>query len=156
MLVFDGEIEVAGATDIARLRRVPEKVEEVMGTIVENYGPAMEAAPPGGTDITGLYRLLGEHAAQLPGYRLEATILTDGLNNLGVNTERALSHDEAVALADHVTVPQLPDASITVAGLGRVADGALPSPVIEGLVAFYTRICENTGAQSCLAVTDWR
>lgn len=156
VLIYDAEIEVAGATDIARLRRVPEKVAEVMETITANYGPAMSSVPKGGTDITGLYRLLGEHAAQQPGYRLEATILTDGLNNLGVNTERALSHDEAVALADQVAVPQLPDASITVAGLGRVADGALPSPVIEGLVAFYTRVCENTGASQCLAVTDWR
>ncbi|HTL42080.1 MAG TPA: hypothetical protein VL294_11465 [Pseudolysinimonas sp.] len=156
VLVYDGEVEVAGATDIARLRRVPEKVEEVMAIITENYGPAMEAAPEGGTDITGLYRLLGEHAAQLPEYRLEATIVTDGLNNLGVNTERALSHDDAVALADQITVPALPEASITVAGLGRVAEGTLPSNVIEGLVAFYTRLCENTGASQCLAVTDWR
>lgn len=155
--IFDEEIEVDGATDISRLRKVPAKVDEVMAEITATYDSAMSSLPEGGTDVVGLYRLLGEYSAQQPNYRLEGTILSDGLNNLGINTEQQLSADQATALADQVNLPTLPaDSTITVAGLGKVAEGTLPSTTIEGLVAFYTRLCDNTGASTCLAVTDWR
>jgi hypothetical protein len=155
--IYDGEIKLEGATDIANMRKVDDEVESIMEEISADYESAMSSVPEGGTDIVGLYRLFGEQAQQLPDYQLEVTVLTDGLNNLGVNTEREMSTEEATALADSVNVPTLPtNSSITVAGIGRTADGALPSPVISGLVTFYTRLCDNTGAETCLAVTDWR
>lgn len=154
--IFDQAITLPGATDNARLRRVPDAVTEIMEHITASHGDAIAAVPGGGTDVVGLYRLAGEHQKQLgDGYQLNLIIRTDGLNNLGVNTERALSEDEAIALADQVVVPTLPGASIHVSGLGRVAGTPLPSTVIDGLVTFYDRLCENTSAASCTIVTDY-
>lgn len=154
--VYDGELELHGATDIARLKKVDELLAEVMTEVRENYGPAIASLPQTGTDVVGLYRLAAEHAAQLEGYAVEFTILTDGVNNLGINAGVVLTGEEAVALADTVEVPDLTGVTVTVAGLGRVAGDPLPSEMVEGLVAFYDRLCENTGASSCLSVTDWR
>lgn len=155
--IFDDEIELEGATDISRMRKVSAEVEAAMEEITDRYDTTISALPDGGTDVVGLYRLFGEHTQQLPDYRLEGTVLTDGLNNRGLKTARILSAKEATMLADGVSVPSLSsDASITVAGLGRTAEGTVPSASIDGLVTFYTRLCENTGAGSCLAVTDWR
>lgn len=155
--IYDGNLNLPGATDNARLRRVPAAVKQVMTDIRANYGPAVAALPGGGSDIAGMYRLIGEHATQRPGTRLEATIYTDGLNNIGVSLDQTLSRDEAFALADTVAVPHLPKgAQITVVGLGRVAGDPLSSSFITGLVAFYDRLCTNTGAGQCLSVTDGR
>jgi hypothetical protein len=155
--IFDQEISLHGATDNARLRGVPEKVTEIMDEIGAQYNDAMNAAPAGGTDVTGLYRLAGEHQRQLGShYQLNFVILTDGLSNLGISTEQVLSSEEAVSLADEVTVPELAGASVSVTGLGRVAGNPLPSRVIDGLVSFYDALCAKTGASKCLSVTDWR
>jgi len=157
--VYDSEIELPGATENARLRKVPDAVAEVMGEIRETYAGAIAALPGGGTDINGLYRLAAEQQAQFgDGYQLNFVILTDGLNNLSgvVLDSHALSLEQAIALADQVHVPELPGATVTVAGLGRIAGQPAPSELVEGLVAYFDRLCENTGAASCLSVTDWR
>lgn len=157
--VYDGELEIRGATEVGRLRRVPEAVDVVQAEVKAGYGPAIAALPSGGTDINGIYRLAGEQQAQLGDeYQTVFTVLTDGMNNLGgiVLNDGALSLEQATALADQVPVPQLPGAEITVAGLGRVTGGAAPSQLVAGLVAYYDRLCARTGAASCLSVTDWR
>lgn len=156
-LIYDSELSLPGATDNARLRRVPAAVDQAMGDVKSEYREAIASLPGGGSDISGVYRLLGEEAAQRNGMRLEATILTDGLNNIGVSLDHTPTTDEAIALADSVSVPKLPaGAEITVVGLGRVAGDPLPSTFVEGLVSFYDRLCANTGAGHCLSVTDRR
>lgn len=157
--VYDGEFDLSGATDIARLRHVPDAVAAVDAQIGANYAAAIASLPGGGTDINGLYRLAGEQQAQFGNdYHLVFAVLTDGMNNLDgvVLDDGALTPEQASALADQVPVPQLPGAEITVAGLGRVADGTVPSDLVAGLVAYYDRLCARTGAASCLSVTDWR
>lgn len=157
--IYDGELDISGATDIARLRRVPEALDAVQAEVKASYGPAIAGLPTGGTDINGIYRLAGEQQAQLGDeYQTVFTILTDGMNNLGgvVLDGGALSPEQASALADHVPVPQLSGAEVTVAGLGRVTGGTAPSELVAGLVAYYDRLCARTGAASCLSVTDWR
>lgn len=155
--IYDGDLNLPGATDNARLRRVPAAVKQVMRDIRSAYEPAIAALPGGGSDIAGMYRLIGEHAAQQSGMRLEATLYTDGLNNIGLSLDHTLTKEEATTLADTVTVPHLPaGAQISVIGLGRVAGDPLPSSFIAGLATFYDRLCTNTGAGHCLAVTDGR
>lgn len=157
--VYDGEFDLPGATDNARLRHVPEAVEAAMAKVTDNYAPAIASLPAGGTDINGIYRLAGEQRAQLgDGYQLIFVVLTDGMNNLNgaVLDTSALTPEQAAALADKVPVPHLPGAEVTVSGLGRLAGGAAPSDLVAGLVAYYDRLCIRTGAASCLSVTDWR
>ncbi|SMD14521.1 hypothetical protein [Kibdelosporangium aridum] len=156
-LLFDGLLKQDGATDNARLKRVPEAVTGVMDKVRSGYGPAVQALPQTGSDIHAQYRLAAEWIQQLGGsYRLDLSIMSDGIQNVGVDLgARPLSKQEAEMLADKVTVPKLPGASVTVAGLGRVAEGAPPSALAEGLVHYFQRLCERTHAASCTAVSDY-
>lgn len=153
--IYEGDLAVEGATDLAKLRRVPGLVEDVMAEVTKNYTPAVALLPKGGTDVTGLLRLLEEAQALRPDMELEASIMTDGLNNQGVVIDRVLSPEEAAALADTVTVPQL-SGSIAIVGIGRVAGDPLSSDFIAGMKVFYTRLLERTGASSVLVMTDGR
>lgn len=155
--IYDGDLALTGATDNARLRRVDALVETVMAEITATYGDAIAALPGGGSDITSVYRLAGEYATQLgDGYQLHLYVLTDGLNNIGTDlTSQVLSPDQATDLASTVNVPALPGSSITVAGLGRINGDPAPSALVEGLVAFYDALCQKTGAESCISVTDY-
>lgn len=154
--LYDGEVTIQTPTENARLKRVPNALNQVMREIVTAFDPAVEALPQDGSDVLAAYRLFAEQAVQLPESRLDAYLLTDGLTNVGpVQITGALTKDEAAALAEQVDVPSLPaDSSLTVAGLGRVAGDPVPSDVIAGEVAFYTALCEETGAGECLAITD--
>ena len=155
--IYDDGLSLPGATENARLRRVDALVEKVMAEITAKYGDAIAALPGGGSDITSVYRLAGEYAAQLgDGYQLHLFVLTDGLNNIGTDlTLQVLTPEQATDLASAVNVPALPGSSITVAGLGRIDGDAAPSALVEGLVAFYNALCVKTGAKTCVSVTDY-
>ena len=155
--IYDGDLSLPGATTNARLRRVDALVENVMAEITAKYSDAIAALPDGGSDITSVYRLAGEYAAQLgDGYQLHLYVLTDGLNNIGTDlTSQVLTTEQATDLASTVSVPALPGSSITVAGLGRIDGDAAPSALVEGLVAFYDALCVKTGAKTCVSVTDY-
>lgn len=156
-ILFDGSPHLDGATVNARLKRVPGVVGGVMATIRKGYGPAVARLDRGGSDITAQYRLAGEWRAQLGGNaRLHLYLLTDGFQTVGVDLDaKALSRREAVALAGRVVMPKLPRAVVVVAGLGRVAGKPPRSDVVEGLVAYYDRLCHRAGAAQCRAVTDY-
>jgi hypothetical protein len=155
--LFDGPLHLDGTTDNARLKRAPVLVETVMDQIKKAYGPAVAGLSGGGSDITAQYRLASEWIGQLGGnLKLYLYLLTDGFQNIGIDLgARALTRQEAAALADQAAVPQLPGASVVVAGLGRVAGNPPPSQVVEGLVAYYDRLCKRTGAARCVSVTDY-
>ena len=154
--IYDGDLEAPGSTDLAKLRRVPDMVDEVMAEATKNYAPAVKLLPEGGTDVTGPFRLLGEARDLRPDMALQVTINTDGLTNQGIVIDHTLTEAEATALADTVAVPDLSGASISVVGIGRTTGDPLPSDFIAGLKAFYTRLCANTDAAKCLVVTDGR
>lgn len=154
--VYDGDLTAPGATDIAKLRAVPKLVDEAMATVTTNYSTAVQQLPQGGTDVTGLFRLLGEARALRPDMRLQASIYTDGLTNQGTVIDHPLADTEATALAETVPVPDLSGAAVSVVGIGRVTGDPLSSDFIAGLKAFYTRLLERTGADPILVVTDGR
>lgn len=156
--LFDGELELPGATDIARLRRAPGLVEEVMGAVTESYREALSVPPlADGSDVTGQYRLAYEYGAQLgDGYKLEFLLGTDGFQTTGTSAfDHPLSADEAAQLAERLDLPALPGASVIVAGLGKVRGTPPPSEVVEGLVRFYDAVCARTRAAECRSVTDF-
>lgn len=157
--VFDGDLHLPGATDNARLRRVDQLVSDTMASISGKLPQALASLPGGGSDITSVYRLGSEYAAQLgDGYKLHLYVLTDGLNNIGVSLDsQVLSPEQATGLANQVAVPTLPtDASVTVAGLGQIDGAPVPSALVEGLVVFYDALCHKTGAATCVSVTDYQ
>lgn len=156
-VLFEGSLKQAGATDNARLLRIPEAVASVMDTVRTGYGPAAAALSQAASDVVGQLRLGGEWAGQLgEPYRLSMVLLTDGFQTTGVNlAARAYETKELLKLADKPAAPKLPGATVTFAGLGRVAKGAPASRIVEGLVTYYTRLCERTEAATCQAVTDF-
>lgn len=156
-VLFDGALKMDGATENARLKRVPEAVADVMNKVRSAYAPAVQALPQSGSDITAQLRLAAEWKQQLGGnYRLDLTVLSDGFQNIGVDLgARALSKQEAELLAAQPAVPKFSGASVVIAGLGRIAEGAPPSAVVEGLVSYYTKLCQRTEASSCTVVSDY-
>lgn len=155
--LFDGSLPLHGATDNARLKRVPTVVGDAMAKIRAVYDPAVAGLKSKGSDIPGQYRLAGEWANQVGNdYKLRLVILTDGFQTVGVDLyETPLTKQQAADLAARTTVPELTGASVTVAGLGRVGGEPPRSDVVEGLVAYYTDLCEKTKAAKCLSVTDY-
>lgn len=155
--LFDAPLQLEGATDNARLKRVPKLVEDVMSTIRKAYAPAVAHLDQRGSDITAQYRLGAEWISQLGGkLQLHLYVLTDGFQTAGVNLyDHALSKQEAVTLAKRLAMPKLTGATVVVAGLGRVAGTPPSSKVVEGLVAFYDELCKQSGAAKCVSVTDY-
>jgi hypothetical protein len=155
--LYDGVLRPPGATTNARLRRVPKLVDKAMSQIRSGDASAVAKLPGGGSDIIAQYRLAGEWISQLGGgYRLRFVLLTDGFQTTGVNFYRqALTKQAAIALADRTTVPKLPGASVTVAGLGRVAGSPPSSATVNGLATYYDALCARTGAAACTSVIDY-
>lgn len=156
-VLADRPLHLEGATDNAKLKKVSPLVAEVMASLRDKYAEAVKSLPDSGTDVSAMYRLAAEWAAQVGApYRLHLYLLTDGFQTVNFRLDdRARSRDEAARLAGEVAVPQLPGASVLVAGLGRVADHPPASSVVDGLIAFYDALCAKTSAVSCTSVTDY-
>lgn len=156
--LFDASLRQAGATDNARLRRVPDAVKAAMSTIRAAYEAAAKGLDQRASDIIGQYRLAAEWLHQLGGnLALHLTLLTDGFQNEGVNLgAQALDPQQAKALVEEVPVTRLSGASVVVAGLGRVAGPPPSSKVVEGLVAYYDALCHRAAAAVCISVSEFQ
>jgi hypothetical protein len=157
VVLYDGELSLPGATDNARLRRVPDLVTTVMATVTGAYGAKIGQLSPGGSDIVAQYRLAAEYLQQLGAdYQLHLVLLTDGFQTAGISLGSApLTKDAATTMAANNDLPKLPGASITVAGIGKVTGQPPSSTVVDGVIAFYDAVCKKAKAASCLSVTDY-
>lgn len=156
--LFDGSVRQPGATDNARLQRVPGAVSAVMATVRAAYAPAVKGLGTGGSDITGQYTLASQWFQQLGGtYQLHVDLLTDGFQTVGVDlTTHVLDQQEANTLASQTAVPQLPGAIVTVAGIGRVTGSVPSSDMVDGLVSYYSDLCHRMAAARCVSVSDFQ
>jgi len=153
--LFDGDLTLTGATEVARLRRIPGVQDRVVEMVAKNYEAI--SGLRGGSDVVGQVRLSGEYLNQLgPDYVLSATYVTDGLQNVGgVKPSVVASAAEATQLGSDVAVPTLSGADITIVGLGN-RNGLKPtSRVTELLVAFYTALCKQMDAARCIVASDY-
>lgn len=156
--LFDGSLRQSGATDNARLRRVPGAITATMTTIRKAYASAATGLDQAASDIIAQYRLAGEWQRQLGGANaLQLYLLTDGFQTTGVNLSgHALDRRQAAALAERPSVPRLTGAKVVVAGLGRVAGRPPRSNMVEGLVAYYDALCHRMAAATCVSVSDYQ
>lgn len=156
--LFDGSLKQAGATDNARLQRVPKAVDATMANIRQAYDSAVAGLDQRSSDIIAQYRLASEWLHQLGDANgLHLYLLTDGFQTAGVDLgSQALDQQQAAALAEQVSVPTLTGAKIVVAGLGRIAGPPPPSSVVEGLVAYYDALCHRMAAATCISVSDFQ
>jgi hypothetical protein len=157
-VLYDGSLVQPGATENARLLRVPGAVASVMDQVKKGYGPAVTGLEPHDSDILGQYTNAAQWTQQLGGgYRLHLYLLTDGFETAHFNFyAQPPTPDNSASLAQQVAVPSLAGAEVVTAGLGREAGPAAPSTVVDGLVAFYNAVCHKTGAAKCVSVSDYQ
>jgi len=146
--LYDGELRPRGATENARLLRVPHLVAQVREQVVRALPGAFAELSGRGADPLSQFSAAEQFRRQLgPGYALHVVIETTGLVRGSDPATADPTTDEAV--------PDLRGADVVVAGIGKVGRAApTPSPVVEALRRFYGGMCERTHAASCLVITD--
>lgn len=154
--IFDGTLTVDAPTQNAKQRKAEQLAEQAIDTINANYDTALAGITGSGTDVIGMLTLFQQKAARYPDATAHHVLLTDGLQNVSVDPTTATSVEAAQELADQQRVPDLSGAELTIVGIGRQAQGELPSTVIENVTAFWERICQNTQAATCRVSTDGR
>jgi hypothetical protein len=139
--LYDGELRPRGATENARLLRVPQLVAHVRNRVEQTLPDALAELSGRGADPLSQFTAAEQFRRQLgPGYALRVVIETSGF-------VRRL--DAATA------VPDLRGADVVVAGIGKAGRAApATSERVEALRRFYERLCERTHANSCLVITD--
>ncbi len=158
--VFDGDLRADGATETARLRKMPKIVDETLNTINAALPAARGKLPADGTDTTAQYQAAAEYFAQAMAAAgatsMTFTVLTDGISTVPTGlTDHGLTTGEATRLARTVTPAQLPGVAVRIIGVGRTSgDEQLPSAYVDALKAFQTEVCRASRAASCLIVTD--
>lgn len=155
--LHDGEVSLPGATENARLRRSEKAVQDAVQQVAANYPAAIRKVSPAHSDITAEFRLASEYKQQLGAdYHLDFTVLTDGLQTLGPRITKPIAVADARKVASAVKVPSLEGASVTIAGVGKVATGGVPSSALtNSLVAYWNEVCRKTKAARCSVVTDY-
>jgi hypothetical protein len=138
--LYDGELRPRGATENARLLRVPDLAARVRAHVKAALPSALAQLSGQGADPLSQFTAAEEFRRQLgPGYALHVVIATSGL----------------ARHVDTVTIPDLRGADVVVAGIGK-GGRAAPTPTrdVEALRRFYGRVCERTRAHSCLVISD--
>ena len=154
--LFDDELRPRGATENARLLRVPQLVDQVTEHVEEALPGVLAEVSGRGADPVSQFAAADQFRRQLgPGYALHAVIETSGLRrDLPTAENLALGRTPSEPAAD-ASVPNLAGAEVVVAGLGKVGRRApMPSSAVEALRAFYGKLCEQTNADSGLVITD--
>ncbi|PPF20836.1 hypothetical protein C5B95_07160 [Rathayibacter sp. AY1A7] len=162
VILLDTDLEPAGATENARLRRVEELVDANLATAKEAYNTALPELDTGGTDMTAAYFSLADYITERDSVVGEqvysAQVETDGIQNVGIDLSApSLSVESSEALTSSVHLPQLDERiSVTFLGIGKVAGTEQPSTdYVNGLKAFWSATCKATGAGSCTVLTDF-
>jgi hypothetical protein len=146
--LFDAELRLRGATENARLLRVPHLVDQVTEHVRKALPSVLTEVSGQGADPLSQFASAEQFRRQLgTGYALHVVIETSGLVRDFPTA--------APELASNTAVPDLRGSDVVVAGLGKVGRGApTPSPLVEELRVFYGKICKRTNADSCLVITD--
>jgi hypothetical protein len=148
--LYDGELRPPGATENARLLRVPNLVEQVMKHVRRQLPEVLAEVSGQSADPVSQFGAAEQFRRQLgPGYALHVVIETSGFGR-DVPTSQNVS-----GLAGSTVVADLSGADVVVAGIGKVGRSApTPTRMVDALRAFSTETCERTNARSCLVITD--
>ncbi|MGF0319237.1 hypothetical protein [Nocardia fluminea] len=157
--VYDGPLHAAGATENARLKRVPKMVDDVMDAVKANLPKAAATLSRDGKDVASQLGLSAEFGRQLDPdgtrYVLDIVITTDGAQTASPSlTDPNLTVTRAEHLAQQVTPVDLSGAAVRMTDIGKAPGRSLPSSYVDALKAFFRRVCEASKAASCLIVTD--
>lgn len=150
--LFEGRIELSGATNQARARRLGPAVEAVADQISDSFDNAVPSLEGGGSDPVAQLQLFGEWMGQVGDGDFQFLALTDGFQNAGISVDQIVADPGAAAAA--FVLPDLSGADVKFAGIGELANGAPPTEVVDALKSFYDGLCQHTGADTCTVVTE--
>lgn len=150
--VFDDGLHPMGATENARLIRVPGIVSKAVGEVEQGMPAAFRQLTRNGADPVAQLAAARDFSDELgPGNAVFVLIETSGPPHL---ITPGFTKAAAVKLARQVSAPDLRGATVTFAGLGRVGAGAPPATTtIDALRTYFETVCRRTGAR-CRAVAD--
>jgi hypothetical protein len=152
--LFDDELALAGATEIAQFRRLSGLIEAVDKEVAKNYAAASGLAV--GSDITSQLRLADEFRDQLgSAYAVSVVVVSDGFQNAGLDPHSIVDPAMAPEVAAQVPGPDLDGIDLTFTGIGNVTGTPPGSQTTEALIAFYQAICARANANRCTVVTDY-
>ncbi|MGY0386395.1 hypothetical protein ACWZJV_05430 [Nocardioides sp. WG-D5] len=150
--LFEGRIELRGATNQAKARRLGKAVDAVGEQVTGSYTDAVATLDQDGSDIVAQLRLAAEWASQTDEGQLHVLLLTDGLQNTGVTLAQIVHSPEDAASS--FAVPDLSGSEVTFSGIGQVAQDAPATEVVDAVKTFYNTLCTRTGADRCEVVTE--
>ncbi|WP_406740206.1 OmpA family protein [Streptomyces atratus] len=118
----------------------------------------LSAGAPGTdrTDVLGALAAADDQLGTRDG-RQRIVVATDGLTNVGCADLRSVGFEGMAEIRAAVErcrkageLPDLAGTEVNLVGIGRAARGEVPSsPQTVWLAAFWTQLCEATGASSC-------
>lgn len=150
--LFEGRIELKGATNQARARRLGKAVADVSKRVSDAYDKAVGSLEGGGSDPVAQLRLFGEWKQQVGDGGFQFLAITDGYQTAGISQKQITANPERAART--FTVTDLSGTSVTFAGIGELAHTAPPTEVVDSLKAFYEALCRRTNADNCRVVTE--
>ncbi len=159
-ILADTTLRMSGATEIARLRRVAAATGEVADQVEAAFPQALAALPRDGSDIMSQFGLMSEYVAQVDArtgvkHRLNGVVVTDGVATVPDLSDPGLTVEQAEEIAANIVPPDLSEASITVAGVGRTSGGQMATETIDALKALYVSVLGRTNAEDIVVVTDY-
>lgn len=156
--LYSGTIDIQGATEIGKDRKIPEAVKKVMAEVRDNMTVALREVPGDKSDLAGAFYLLRDVVSARTGedVAVEAEILTDAISTGGTAriNDPGLTAARVEAIVDAQTLPSLEGASVAVRGVGRVA-GITPPPqdFIQLVQQYASGMCLRTGAECSVFTT---
>lgn len=150
--MFEGRIELRGATDQARARRLGPAVDKVVDQVDAAFASSAPSLDPGGSDPVAQLGLFGEWVAQVSDGQFQLLVVTDGFQNVGVTIDQIVQDPESAAST--FVVPDLTGAQVTFAGIGEVLGTAPTTDVVDALKSFYGSLCQRSKAERCTVVTE--
>ena len=143
-------LEVPGATESGRDRRLGRAVDEALATIDTRLATALERLPAQGSDFLAWADLAADAVAELGGRRpVVVTVLDDGVQSAEPDLNQPISVERATALAaEHAPGAGLGGVEVTLVGVGQVAGPPPPAggTWVAAVQAFAQETCAATGA----------
>ena len=150
VVLFDGELATAGASEIGRDRKIKEATEEVMGEIRAKLEEALPAIDGSKSDMTAAFAIAGDRFQVVSSEtQKRLTIFADGISTTGTaeNYSPTLSHDDMIRLAQTLTPVDLAGVEVAILGAGRIAGTEQPpEDYVAKLRVYLSEMCELTGA----------
>lgn len=150
--LFEGRVELKGATNQAKARRLEPAVAEVSEQVSTAYAKAVPSLEGGGSDPVAQLRLFGEWMDQVENGEFQFLAITDGFQTAGVSLKQITVDPERAAASFKAT--DLSGSTVTFAGIGELADSAPQTTVVDALKDFYEALCQNSGADRCRVISE--